>query len=620
MPSLVGDTVDKYDVLEEVGHGGMAVVYRARDRVLERDVALKVLHPHLADRPESKARLRREALAVAKLRHDNILEIYDYSGEDATEAYLVTEFIHGPTLRAWLDAGHPLRPAVAALLVYRLAKAVAHAHRFGIVHRDIKPENVMVRAEDGCLKLMDFGIAQILDHQKLTMTGQLLGSPAYMAPELISGRPIDARTDIFSLGILLYQLATSSLPFAGRNPHEVLTRIADGNYPPPSQKNPQVDPDLEAIIAHALEVDPAHRYQTADALAADLRAYLDEAGIDADAEDLGAYFDAPDAYVTELDERIADHLTARAVAAADAGETSRAIKLLGRVLELRPDHPRARHLFDRLCHRRRMRSLVAKAAGLAAALALVAGLGTAAWRALATSGSPSTRTSPSSKGGTVPAKAAADDGEGVGAGPPGTPAAAVATGHTEDDSATSSAGHQAPEEAAAKVPRREVVRHIAAIRATCPIVLEGVSPSHARNLQIRVGDGPWTPVRGLKFRVPLAGRGPTPVRIRGARFGYSGSLDPAACRRGNVRLSVQPNPATLEFPDAPKDAVVTCIRCPEGIGRGPYTPDRFPVVRRVPPEGVTVELEYKHPEFRRRRDTFLLLPGPNRRDMNLRPL
>ena len=230
MSNLVGTRIDKYEIQSEVGHGGMAVVYRGLDTVLNREVAIKVLHPHMAAREESRARLRREALTVARLRHENILEIFDYSGENAAESFLVTEFIHGMTLREWLDTRWRPRPALAALVVHRLCVALGHAHKIGIVHRDIKPENVMIR-DDGCLKLMDFGIAQIIDHQKLTMTGQLLGSPAYMAPELISGKPIDARTDLFAVGIMLYQLATGTLPFSGRNPHEVLSRIADAEYP-----------------------------------------------------------------------------------------------------------------------------------------------------------------------------------------------------------------------------------------------------------------------------------------------------------------------------------------------------------------------------------------------------
>src|SRR5207237_8734214 len=138
VPALAGTQLDKYDMLEEVGHGGMAVVYRGRDRVLEREVAVKVLHPHLADREESRERLRREAIAVAKLRHENILEIFDYSGTGTAESYIVTEFIHGPTLRDWMDVDYQPRPAIAAMIVHRLALALSCAHKGAIVHRDIK--------------------------------------------------------------------------------------------------------------------------------------------------------------------------------------------------------------------------------------------------------------------------------------------------------------------------------------------------------------------------------------------------------------------------------------------------------------------------------------------------
>jgi len=208
-------TLQRYTLLEEVGQGGMAVVYRATDTTLNREVAVKVLHPHLASQLESRARLQREAHAVAKLRHENILEIFDYSGPDSASSYIVTEFIDGQTLKEFV-AAHPLAyPEVAALIAVEIGGALAHAHAAGIIHRDVKPENVMIR-KDGVLKLMDFGIAQVVDLQRMTVTGQLLGSPAYMAPELIEGKPLDFRTDVFAVGVMLYQLATGSLPFAGR--------------------------------------------------------------------------------------------------------------------------------------------------------------------------------------------------------------------------------------------------------------------------------------------------------------------------------------------------------------------------------------------------------------------
>src|SRR5262245_10314676 len=163
--------LEKYDILEEVGQGGMAKVFRGYDTALGREVAVKILHPHLAEQRESKLRLQREAQAVAKLRHENILEIFDYSGPDAAESYIVTEYIHGPTLKQFLDRRPIPCPEIAAMIIVEVCRALSHAHARGIIHRDIKPENVMIR-DDGVIKLTDFGIAQVVDQERMTITGQ----------------------------------------------------------------------------------------------------------------------------------------------------------------------------------------------------------------------------------------------------------------------------------------------------------------------------------------------------------------------------------------------------------------------------------------------------------------
>ncbi len=375
MPSLAGQKLDKYDVLEEVGHGGMAVVYRGRDTVLDREVAVKVLHTHLADREESRRRLQREAKTVAKLRHDNIVEIFDSSDpEQGGSSYIVCEFIHGVTLRDWLDKRRKTRPILAAMIAHRLCAPLEHAHSLGIVHRDIKPENVMIR-DDGCLKLMDFGIAQILDSQRLTTTGQLLGSPAYMAPELISGKPVDKRIDIFALGVMLYQLATGELPFAGRNPAQVLNRILEGDYRPPGQVEPQVDEDFAAIIAKALALKPTDRYQSARSMAADLEHYLAFHDIEARPEELAAYFASPDTWEVELDQRVCRVLTRKATRAMRDGHGARALKLLGRVLEIDPKDGRAKAMLDKVRVRgQRMRQIALLGGTLALIGSIAAGV------------------------------------------------------------------------------------------------------------------------------------------------------------------------------------------------------------------------------------------------------
>src|SRR4051794_15763750 len=360
----------RYKLIEEVGQGGMAIVYRAQDATLKREVAIKVLHQHLAAEPESKARLEREAQAVAKLRHENILEIFDYSGLDSQSAYIVTEFIDGQTLKQFLT-GRTLRyPEIAALIAVEVCGALAHAHGVGVLHRDVKPENVMVR-KDGLLKLMDFGIAQVLDLQRMTVTGQLLGSPAYMAPEIVEGKQLDFRTDVFSVGIMLYLLATGSLPFTGKNPHEVLRRITEGKFPDPRLVGRGVDQALSRIITRALARRPEDRYSDVGPLADDLHAYLDDAGLGEVRSELRTFFADPDKYEAALPNRLAAALTAAASRHLTAKRSAKALELWNRVLAFDPKNVAVAAALRRLEGRARL-----KLAGAVLAIsALVAGGG-----------------------------------------------------------------------------------------------------------------------------------------------------------------------------------------------------------------------------------------------------
>jgi len=343
----------------------MAVVYRAKDSTLKRDVAIKVLHRHLSTERESKVRLEREAQAVAKLRHDNILEIYDYSGGDAEAAYIVTEFIDGQTLKQFLTDHAVQHPEVAALIASELAGALQHAHSVGIIHRDIKPENVMIR-KDGLLKLMDFGIAQVIDLERMTVTGQLLGSPAYMAPELVEGKPLDVRTDVFSVGILLYQMATGSLPFSGKNPHEVLKRITEGRFADPRGLNPLVSAGLARIIARALARQQCDRYDTMAAMEADLNAELADAGLGPSREELANYFADPERYEKALPARMTPALTATAEKHMSEHNAAHAMECWNRVLAYAPNDPVVTAALRRWEDRGRRRRLARMGVGAAA--------------------------------------------------------------------------------------------------------------------------------------------------------------------------------------------------------------------------------------------------------------
>jgi len=243
----------KYELLDEIGHGGMATVYRARDAKLDRLVAIKVLHPHLQKAPEARVRFTREAQSVAKLEHPHIVQVYDYSGEDSDESFIAAELLTGPTLKRFAEDHPEIPPEIAACMGLQIARALGAAHARGIVHRDVKPENVMLH-ERRLVKLTDFGIAQMVDSQSFTATGQILGSPGHMAPEQIEGGDVDARTDLFSLGTVLYFLAVGRLPFTGRNPHQVLKRIVDGEVADPLRIRPALGAPLRAIILKALTI------------------------------------------------------------------------------------------------------------------------------------------------------------------------------------------------------------------------------------------------------------------------------------------------------------------------------------------------------------------------------
>jgi tRNA A-37 threonylcarbamoyl transferase component Bud32 len=370
--------VDRYELLEQVGSGGMAVVYRGRDSALDREVAVKLLHPHLASRAESRARFSREARAVARLSHPNIVEIYDYAGDAANESYLVTEFVRGRTLRAFAEEEGVGYPEVGALMARALADALVHAHAAGVIHRDLKPENVLVLEVGGrrALKLVDFGIARILaSDEKMTLTGALVGSPNHMAPEIIEGREADEKSDLFSLGTILYWLAVGRMPFAAPNPTATLRRVIDGDYQEPREVAPLVSDPLADVIARALEPDPASRTASASALRDDLDRALAAAGLDDAEGELVAFLDDPKGYKAALPARLVAFALGRADQALSAGETARAMRHMNRVLAIDPENAAVAARLARMERRARRARVARRAAAAALAVAAMAGAG-----------------------------------------------------------------------------------------------------------------------------------------------------------------------------------------------------------------------------------------------------
>jgi serine/threonine-protein kinase len=361
----VGATLGRYELLEELGHGGMATVYRALDPRLERYVALKVIHHHLRESAEIAERFRHEALAVAKLKHRSIVEIYDVPDSESGERFLVAELVEGPSLRKFLQgakgAGRPphLPPEIAAALVLQIADALSRAHEQGIIHRDVKPENILLAGlgppssgrgtgassspKSGpppLAKLTDFGIAKILDAQGMTSTGQILGSPAHMSPEQIEAGEITPRVDVFATGVLFYELLTGRLPFDGKNPAQVIRRVLDGQFTPPDRVEPTVGGRWSAIVARLLARDPAQRPADARGVCDEIRRELDALGISDPDRELADYLREPEAVDAGWGTRLKPRLVARAIEAREKGDVVGAAHDLNRALAYDPADPK----------------------------------------------------------------------------------------------------------------------------------------------------------------------------------------------------------------------------------------------------------------------------------------
>ncbi len=281
MANMIGKTLGKYQLAERLGKGGMAEVYKAHHPKLDRDVTIKILYSHLAEGEDFTARFEREAKAVAALRHPHIVQIHDFDVENDTY-YMVMEYIDGGTLQARMNqlskdsAYMPVRQVLSIL--EQVAQALDYAHRHGIIHRDIKPSNIMLDSS-GTAFLTDFGIARMVSVTQFTATGALIGTPTYMSPEQAQGLELTEASDIYSLGVILFELLTGKAPFAADTPLAVIHKHINERLPSPRSLRPDLTAALEQVVFKALTKEPADRYQRAVDLMHDLANALTEESI-----------------------------------------------------------------------------------------------------------------------------------------------------------------------------------------------------------------------------------------------------------------------------------------------------------------------------------------------------
>ena len=282
--ALIGRDLSRYKVLEKLGRGAMGVVYRARDPRLERDVAIKVLPGAALADETARRRFRREALALSKLNHPHIAGIIDFDTQDGID-FLVMEYVRGTPLASRLS-GTALPESEVIRVAGEVAEALAEAHAQGVIHRDLKPENVML-AERGEVKVLDFGLALFLEastaagtrSQNLTEAGHMVGTLSYMAPEVLRGATAEARSDLYSLGVVMFEMATGRRPFPNDEPHELLFTVLNQEPPQPRILNGRISPRLEAVILRLLAKMPEDRFGSAEELLLSLRAFGSTAGV-----------------------------------------------------------------------------------------------------------------------------------------------------------------------------------------------------------------------------------------------------------------------------------------------------------------------------------------------------
>ncbi len=287
-----------YRIDEELAHSNICTVYRAFEESLGRPVLIKKLHPQMAREDDIRTRFEREAQVCAQVKHENIVDIYGYQA-DPDVTMLILEFVEGSSLGDLMQTGEPIPWAPALVMLHGVLKGLAFAHSKSVIHRDIKPDNILI-STSGQAKISDFGLATLEDAPKLTRQGMIVGTPAYMPPEQVTGKAIDHRSDLFSLGATFYEVLTGTSPFYAENFSEIMKKVLNAHPQRPSAIIPEIPPELDQIILRLIEKQPTKRYATADQALQDVKKFADQMGVSLEPETIGDFLKIPDTTQTGM--------------------------------------------------------------------------------------------------------------------------------------------------------------------------------------------------------------------------------------------------------------------------------------------------------------------------------
>ena len=344
---MINRTIKGYEIKKLIATGGMAAIYRAVNVTTGQTVAIKILHGHLAQDKDFITRFEREARAAAELKHQNIIDIIGY-GETEGVYYIAMEFVRGKSLKELINAVKFIPHDVALAIAYEICQGIEHAHQKGVVHRDIKPANILID-NHGVLKITDFGLAQAQDLTSITVTGAIVGTPAYMSPEQAAGKRIDTRSDLFSLGVVLYEMITGSKPFRGESYSSVIHAILTIPAPKPTDINPTVSDEISDILQRMLQKDTDKRYQNVNQVSDEIYGFFKSQNIEVPTKQIGAFIREPERLASIAVQAEKDKHLKRALYYTTLGKTNidDAIREFVRVQYLDPENTQAKaHLAE----------------------------------------------------------------------------------------------------------------------------------------------------------------------------------------------------------------------------------------------------------------------------------